>query len=231
MAHADDLYVWLRDEADLERAKGHLRDYQRISGARINLAKSKIYSLEGDSGKIMKRPLVSEGTDPEPAEEEEEKGIRILGITFSLTKEGWKENWRSWTQRTLLRLDKWKRWRLPTVQKVRYFSTYCVPAGNYLAGVYPPPQDLMKDVMRKVVKWILGVLHFPLARVVTFRKHSHGGLGLLDVGLWFLCSFIATNWGTCRNAEEGHDPSQLNKQVWESFTRGWRRMKWGWEWW
>lgn len=96
IAHADDVYLWLKDQEDLTEARHCLKAYGAASGAKINETKSKLYFLDGVSTNITVKLLSLERKDREESESErgmQVQAIKILGILFSLTESGWRENW------------------------------------------------------------------------------------------------------------------------------------------
>lgn len=109
--------------------------------------------------------------------------------------------------------------------------TYSIPAGNYLAGVYPPPVDVVTRVTREIYKWLFGKITFPLARVAIQCKHQGGGLGLVDVGLWFLSIFLHLNISQWRKTELLKDPPCEQLYAWKAFSNSWVPTKWGQLWW
>ncbi|KAL8172647.1 UNVERIFIED_CONTAM: hypothetical protein K2H54_004766 [Gekko kuhli] len=121
--------------------------------------------------------------------------IKIFRVQFYLTEDGWRRNWDEWYEKVSVRLQQWKNWSLSTEQKIHYFNTYCIPVANYLAGIYPPPMEIITQLTRQLFTWILGMTNFPLARVVLTRRHSEGGLGVVDLGLCFLAKFLVVNCG------------------------------------
>lgn len=111
------------------------------------------------------------------------------------------------------------------------FMTYSIPAGNYLAGVYPSPVDVVTRVTREIYKWLFGRITFPLARVGIQCKHQGGGLGLVDVGLWFLSIFLHLNISQWRKTELLKDPPCEQLYAWKAFSDSWVPTRWGQLWW
>ncbi|KAL8202201.1 UNVERIFIED_CONTAM: hypothetical protein K2H54_002084 [Gekko kuhli] len=160
--------------------------------------------------------------------------VKILGILFSLRETEWRENWRRWQRRVTGYLEKWTHWKLSTGQKVWFFMAYCIPAGNYLATVYPPPEATIAAVTRDVFRWLFGTVTFPLARVVPQRKQREGGLGLVDIGLWFLVLFLHFNLGHWRDAA-AKDRRRVGtgevSEPWILFGDSCMSTRWGELWW
>uniref|UniRef100_A0ACB8F954 Uncharacterized protein n=1 Tax=Sphaerodactylus townsendi TaxID=933632 RepID=A0ACB8F954_9SAUR len=192
--HADDMYTWVGRDEDLEWIAVHLKHYQNVSGARVNFEKSRIFNLDIETATITMKSLgtrmqqddgnrvfstnlrVSEmksNEEQQPEEDEIVEKLKILGVCFNLMEDGWKENWQSWQQRSIQQIDTWRDWRLSTGQKVKYFVTYCIPAGNFLASVYPPPEKTMKAVIKKLFVWFYGRATFLLARVVSYQQQKN----------------------------------------------------------
>lgn len=231
LAHADDVYLWLDGEQDLKRARQHLKRYEEASGAKINEQKSKLYVLDGSTTRIRVSPMMEDGGQENKEQTSNEvESIKILGILFDLKKEGWRANWAIWQGRVEQRLQKWRTWRLTTAQKVKYFMTYCIPAANYLASVYPPSISVMKVITRKIFQWIFGTIHFPLARLVIQRKQREGGLGLIDISLWFLVTFWHVNLSQLQRIYTDQGNVESN-DLGKAFVDSWLNSSWGQQWW
>lgn len=206
--------------------------------------------------------LEEDGREIEDEDEDEggvpEAGLKLLGMFFSVRKDGWHKNWHDWVDRVREKVTRWKRWRsegLGLYQRTVYVRTYLMPQAAQLAAVYPAPERLVREVEGTLFQFLWGAKTFPLARAVAYRPVSHGGLAFPAVGATFLAAFLAHNFGRWaqreqnergplhrgkegaegaeREAEDEEETREGNQRpFWmEGFQRGWRRTLWARRWW
>jgi hypothetical protein len=88
VAYADDVTIFLTKAEEFRRVREAIELYEKASGARLNIRKSKALAIEG-----------WENTDNELGVEFQQT-IKILGITFSNTTDrAMHENWEQLTRR------------------------------------------------------------------------------------------------------------------------------------
>ncbi|KAJ6652524.1 hypothetical protein lerEdw1_011494 [Lerista edwardsae] len=138
VAHADDMYVLLRDEGELQVLEEVLSGYGEASGAVINVQKSKCYFLNPDTPDIISKAM-DMGRQGQAAQQKV-RSIKILGTHFGLDQEIWEQDWKTWASKVGAKLQKWKDWKLNIFQRVRYFNVYCIPMALGLAIVFLHPE-------------------------------------------------------------------------------------------
>lgn len=178
VAHADDMYVLLRDEEELQALKKVLMAYGEASGAVINEQKSKCYFLNADNPDIVCQPMDMGGNRGQgQVAQQTVRSIKILGINFGLCQDIWEQEWKTWASKVEVKLQKGKNWKLHIFQRVRYFNIDCIPMALSLAVVYLPPRAVIEAVTGQLFHFVWGTKFFPLSRTVAYKKIKEGGLG------------------------------------------------------
>ncbi|KAJ6661502.1 hypothetical protein lerEdw1_014411 [Lerista edwardsae] len=211
VAHADDMYVLLRDEGEC-------------------------YFLNPDTPDIICKAM-DMGRQGRAAQQKV-RSIKILGTHFGLDQEIWEQEWKTWASKVGAKLQKWKDWKLNIFQRVRYFNVCCIPMALGLAIMYPPPRTVIETVTGQFFQFVWGTKFFPLCRMVAYKKIKECGLGAWALGPLFLAMFLAYNFGNWRkwrfNLEEGEEGSRTpipSEFAWGSFEASWKHTRWAQRWW
>uniref|UniRef100_A0A803TYK9 Reverse transcriptase domain-containing protein n=1 Tax=Anolis carolinensis TaxID=28377 RepID=A0A803TYK9_ANOCA len=142
--HADDISFFVNNREEIASVMTTLGGYQQVSGAQINLQKSRLISFVREKGTLCLSPVevvtASKQTQQENQTLERLEECKILGLWFSIKPSGWEKNWHLWLKKIKEYFDKWKPWRLNVYQKAVYVKTYIMPLALNLAAVYPPPR-------------------------------------------------------------------------------------------
>uniref|UniRef100_A0A8D2PZX4 Reverse transcriptase domain-containing protein n=2 Tax=Varanus komodoensis TaxID=61221 RepID=A0A8D2PZX4_VARKO len=227
VAHADDISLLLNDDREVRSVQQIFDTYARASGSQINGKKSCLISFDPEDEQLKIAPMETD-QEGEGRNEQKVEEVKILGIYYSIAKEGWKRNWLAWLQKFREKIAMWRKWQLTVYQKAVYVRTYVLPVAHNIVVVYPPPGAVMKELEKELFKFLWGMATFPLARAVAYRQIDQAGLDLPALSLRMFTTFLSYNFGKYAQWEEGGDQPHMWVVL---FAQHWVGKPWAETWW
>ena len=172
-AYADDINVFIRDQADVDNLTESLTIYQKASLAKVNWHKSEAL-------------LIGHWTDRQTPKLPGDlgwgrQGLRVLGV-FLGTEEYERKNWDGVLEKVCARLTKWK-WLLFKLSyrgRVLIANNLVTSALWHRLTVLPPPRGLIEDIQKKIVDFFWSGRHWTRAAVL-YLPVQEGEQGLVDI--------------------------------------------------
>lgn len=169
--YADDMTLFLTTEGSLLRALDVLGSFSKVSGARVNVGKSKVKYFGPWKGRGGGLFGLSECEGP----------MRILGVDFEDSESG-PLNWRRRLAALRSRIGLWKARRLSLTGRVLVVKADILPSMIYLAYVFPLPPEYRRRLVRDVFSFVWGGYEY-VRRGWMRQGVPEGGRGVPDVPL------------------------------------------------
>ena len=190
------------------------KDFQEISGLKININKTK-YVLFGTNGtnsskpKNGKNPIKQKttnrtnpnilsyttqeqstnGTNPKlniPIDPEEEEHFKLLGIYLNANLEELEHNWLKALSSTRKEAFRWAPIRTTYFGRANIARTCLIAKFTHIAAVIPPPKpNLMKKIEKFFTSFINGSKRATIPKDIIFSSKENGGLGLPNLRDFF----------------------------------------------
>ena len=175
LGYADDTTLLVNDERSLIEAFDLIRKFERATGSKLNINKTKIYGT-GNWRDRDQWPILGLHTETDQ--------FFALGIYHSNTyQEGVERNWNvtidKITKHTNLLLNR----KLTLHQRITYANTCILSKLWYIAHVYPLPENYVKQINKVLFQYIWSGRYEPVKRTVLCRAKDEGGLAVINCSL------------------------------------------------
>ena len=170
--YADDISLIVSEASDLAEAVNKIREFEAVSGAVLNLAKTTALKIGN--------PQTDDVDDCINFKE----SLKILGLTFTdSVKQSIDATWQS----TLKNL-KWRLWmcksrKLNLLQKVIHLNTFVSSKIWYAASTFPLPKKYEKAILKEYRNFLWIGNKQPIRLDTLFLPKERGGLNLHSPGL------------------------------------------------
>ncbi|CAI9604513.1 unnamed protein product [Staurois parvus] len=120
--------------------------------------------------------------------------IKILGINFGPADYS-KSNWEDRLSDDEVKVRCWKGWRLSLRERVDLIKTFLVPTFLYVSFVCLLPESLYTGIYSCFFQMLLGNRLNLVRRDVTYSSRREGGLGMVNLIVFFSLMFLKHNFG------------------------------------
>ena len=179
--YADDTTLLLDSDESLIRSLEIFQDFGRVSGARLNHAKSSVKFF----GRWKERTDVPGGLSLCTGH------LKILGVSFEAANSA-SINWTRRITAVQKRLALWKSRCLTFIGKVLVLKVDILPSLLYLAYIYPLPVSMRRPLMRLVFHFIWGGRYEYVARTRMLAGIEAGGRDVPHLPLKLDCIFVSS---------------------------------------
>lgn len=163
--YADDTTLILSCERSVVRALGVLARFARVSGAKLNVGKSRAKFFGRWEGRRESISAVACAEGP----------LRVLGVGFGGASDA-VENWAERLQQVRMKLGLWKTRRLSITGKILVVKAEVLPALIFLASVFPLPPRLRRAAQGMVFKFVWAGYEY-VVRELMVQPIERGGRG------------------------------------------------------
>lgn len=177
--YADDTTLLLDNDACLCRSLEVFQDFGRVSGAELNLTKSKVKFFGLWKGRTDVPGGLSLCDGP----------LKILGVNFE-TAQSASTNWDGRFEIVRKKLSLWKSRHLSLIGKVLVLKVAILPSLLHLAYVYPMPACLRRPLIRLVFDFMWGGRYEYVARARMLMALCEGGRDVPHLPLKLDCIFV-----------------------------------------
>jgi hypothetical protein len=183
VAYADDVTVFATVPEDIEVLTQALGCYERATGAKVNIAKSKAMAVGrwDTARRIMDIPYCDE--------------LKILGFRFSATTERSREvSWARIVDTVRMKAREAYTRDLMLSQRIQYAHQYLMARLWHTAQLFPIPRDCVQRLMSAIAcfLWRGAIFRVPLSTL--HRSKEEGGWGLLEVAAKCRALHFARQW-------------------------------------
>ena len=169
--YADDTTLTVRDRESVVEVFSSLEQYCRVSGAKINIDKSKIMYVGADRRERVEIGLV-----------EEKEYLRILGINLGIEdRKGRDIQLEGIVNRIRKTLGGWKHRRLKIRGKVIVVNTLIISKLVYVMNVVDIPERVLKEVEQIISEFLWDGKGVRIAKEVLENEYGDGGLKLINL--------------------------------------------------
>ena len=169
-AFADDVTIFVSSKKNIEVVRKQLERYEKVTGAKINLGKSKGLRLGAWRG-LESLPGPFSWTDGP---------VRILGVWFGPDLQ-LEKNWSEIQTKVEVAVRIWLQRRLSLKGRAEACVTYVFPLILYRLSVLPLPEDRLKALERLLFTLLWKGGKPWVRRQVCCQKPFKGGLGMPDL--------------------------------------------------
>ena len=181
-AYADDLTIMFKwGRAGLKRILTILKEFEGVSGLKINVNKTQLMITGGD-GEIIGDAIEGISVVNE---------INVLGIQIDRKLVNLDANWEKTILKMINQSNYWKLFRLSISGRVMIAKTYMISQATYLMGSLPIGDGIINRMNEVIVDFVNG-RERKIARERWFRTREMGGYGLTDLKIMNLC--IKASW-------------------------------------
>ena len=170
LQYADDTTCIVRDFKSLRRLFGIIEAFERASGSRLNMAKSKGLVFGSWPDCLPEVVPIQWTTDP----------IKINGVWVGKGDMG-RKNWKERLPKLRSSVDKWKGRTLSLLGKVLLVNTLILAPLFFLAPVFPLPSDVERAINRAIFSFIWSGKTELVRRAVLVQSLAKGGLGVVNI--------------------------------------------------
>ena len=171
--YADDMTLFVRDSASINRIEKLFECFAQISGLKINRDKTFILPL----GPLSKENIVIPFGKLVDV-------IKILGITFSLDVEVQERiNYKEILSKIKRMLTWWKQRDLTLMGKIQLIKTFVLSKLNYVSSLTPVPPWVFEEVEKSMFDFLWNGKD-KIKRNVMFLDYDKGGLKMIDFHLF-----------------------------------------------
>ena len=172
VAYADDIMIFVLQREDFRVARDAIQHYEKASGSRLNIQKSKALAVGGWTG--TKSEL---GVDFV-------SNVRILGITFSNTIDGAPHNrWSRTASKVKRQVQKAYARNLCLVQRIRYVHSTLLAPTWYVAQILPPPETCTRELKTAISRYLGRGETFRVPLTTLQKPKTQGEWTIRDVTL------------------------------------------------
>ena len=114
------------------------------------------------------------------------KEMDIFGITFGRELKNWEKVVASMKRNLNFYLKR----KLSYIGKAKLIIVFILPKVWYLATIFPPPQDIIKDIEGAIFEFLWYKRKDKINRKTMYLPVSQGGVGLMDINLKYLSLFL-----------------------------------------
>ena len=170
LAYADDMTATLSDISSLERLLAVLNAFERCSGLKMNLKKTKAMWIGANKGSSAK-PLHLDWVT----------GVKNLGIYFSCQREEvMVHNFEERLNQIQKTINLWSMRGLSLFGKVTIIKTFLIPKLLYVSSIIETPYDILRRMERMIYKFLWKGPD-KVTRNSVINKLEQGGLNLTDI--------------------------------------------------
>jgi len=142
--YADDMTATLANISSVEILIKILNDFEKCSGLKMNLSKTKAMWI-GASKQSLEKPLDLEWCS----------GVKTLGIYFSCDQEQvFKQNFHERLKDVQKIINLWSFRSLSLFGKVTIIKSFLIPKLLYVSSILETPQQIIKDMERMIYKFL-----------------------------------------------------------------------------
>lgn len=171
--HADDTTLTLADEESVTKTFELLDVYCKASGARVNVEKSEVLSINNKPESLEKLQLpliIKHGT------------IEILGVTLGSDKtECENNNWKKKIENMSNVLHLWKQRNLSLRGKAVVINTLLLSKFWYIMNVQPVPGWVERDLKKYCLEFLWSNKPSQIKYTTIIGKEMEGGLNIPDI--------------------------------------------------
>ncbi|CAI7835033.1 unnamed protein product [Closterium sp. NIES-53] len=185
LGYADDTTLFLEGKRQIARAEKLLDYLAQLSGLATNRDKSVVMPLGHNLGR---RPGTLGGFKWAKADEAE----RLLGVWVTPSGSS-APTWQRAFEKITVELIKWKALFLTIAARVVIINCYITPRIAYQAQVYPPPENVWKQLLKLMHNFLSGNnasadgSYFLWSWDLLSTPRVDGGLGVLDPDILLAC--------------------------------------------
>ena len=176
LQHADDTTVILENENSYYHLNNEIKNFEKISGSKINDNKLQILIIGENNKPLDQLPL-----------KYVKENIKIYGVYFG--KNYIEENMNKLLLEITQIIEKWKNVKLNLVEKVIVIKTYIISKIQYLQRVIEIPKFYI-DKLNKLIFTYLWDGQDKISRKTITNNLNRGGLGLTDIETSILTSKV-----------------------------------------
>ena len=171
--YADDMTLFVRDAASIDKIEKLFGDFAQISGLKINRDKTFVLLL----GPLSKENIVA--TFGKLVE-----AIKILGITFSLDVDvRERTNYKEILSKIKKMLKWWKQRDLTLMGKIQLIKTFVLSKLNYVSSLIPVPPWVFEEIENLMFDFLWNGKD-KIKRNVMYMNYDKGGLKMIDFHLF-----------------------------------------------
>ena len=168
--YADDMTATLANISSVEILIKILNDFEKCSGLKMNLSKTKAMWI-GASKQSLEKPLDLEWCS----------GVKTLGIYFSCDQEQvFKQNFHERLKDVQKIINLWSSRSLSLFGKVTIIKSFLIPKLLYVSSILETPQQIIKDMERMIYKFLWNGPD-KVTRLSVINSLTNGGLNLTDI--------------------------------------------------
>ncbi|CAI5940392.1 unnamed protein product [Closterium sp. NIES-65] len=185
LGYADDTTLFLEGKRQIARAEKLLDYFAQLSGLATNRDKSVVMPLGHNLGR---RPGTLGGFKWAKADEAEQ----LLGVWVTPSGSS-APTWQRAFEKITVELIKWKALFLTIAARVVIINCYITPRIAYQAQVYPPPENVWKQLLKLMHNFLSGNnasadgSYFLWSWDLLSTPRVDGGLGVLDPDILLAC--------------------------------------------
>ncbi|KAI4899661.1 hypothetical protein NFI96_033222 [Prochilodus magdalenae] len=171
-AYADDVVVMVGSQTEVDVLSGILKDFQILSSAKVNWAKSEAFLVGEWRGE---EPRLPDGLHWKRG------GFKYLGVYLG-DRDFMKKNWEDVLERIKGRLMKWQ-WLVPKMSyrgRVLIINNLAASSLWHKLACVDPPPNLLADIQAMLVDFFWDRLHW-LPQGVLYLPKDEGGQGLVHL--------------------------------------------------
>ena len=163
---ADDISVFLPDEASAINLFATLREFLQVSGLKINLTKTEGLWIGKDCGSNKTPFHIKWPKCP----------IKVLGIYISCnTKDAAQKNFEDKLKKLQMQLHWWKARKLSLKGRTLIIKSLGLANFNFLASVIYIPQDIIKKVNQLIFHFLWNGACDKVKRDIMIQSYENGG--------------------------------------------------------
>ena len=172
LLYADDMTATLANISSAEKVKQILNDFEKCSGLKMNLSKTKAMWV-GKNKNSLETPLGLEWCT----------GVKTLGIHFSCDQEQViQQNFQDRLNEVQKMINLWKLRGLSLFGKVTMIKSFLIPKLLYVSSIIETPPEIIKQ-MEKMIYKFLWKGPDKVTRLSVINTLENGGLNLTDLEL------------------------------------------------
>ena len=158
-----------------------LREFETVSGLKINVNKTQLMVTGGDGERI--------GSQIEGIKVV--NSIEVLGVHIDRKLVNLDLNWEKILRKMVNQSNYWKLFRLSISGRVMIAKTYMISQATYLMGALPVNDDILDRMNEIIIEFVNG-RERKIARDRWFKTREMGGYGITDMKVMNLC--IKASW-------------------------------------
>ena len=180
--YADDLTIMFKwDQNGLKCILRILREFETVSGLKINVNKTQLMVTGGDGERI--------GSQIEGIKVV--NSIEVLGVHIDRKLVNLDLNWEKILRKMVNQSNYWKLFRLSISGRVMIAKTYMISQATYLMGALPVNDDILDRMNEIIIEFVNG-RERKIARDRWFKTRELGGYGITNMKVMNLC--IKASW-------------------------------------